>query len=132
MNFKYSIDTEMKFIFCSWQGSFDLESANSALDRMYSDQDYQAAFDGICDTSEADFVFDADDIRQHHEFIHNHPIGTTGHWAVITTEPHITALTMLYGRLSEEKHTTQAFTTLEAAQEWLSNERGHVFEDSNS
>ena len=122
MGFSYKVEPEKTLITVTWDGAFTLDEVNSSLSAMYESADYVPQYKGIADVRSALFLMNLDDLEENHNFVTSHPNHPTGPWAVVCAEPMQTTYAMLYKGKENASHRTEVFSTIAAAEEWLSNQ----------
>ena len=119
MKFTFKVDNEKNLITVVWEGIFTIEDVKVALDGMYRSPEYVPHYKGITDVRAANFQMSTTDLEENHRYVSSHPNRPTGPWAVVCETPKQVAHAYKYKAKKESSHTTNVFSTFEAAHEWL-------------
>lgn len=119
MGLTYQIEPDNKIIRQQWIGSFNLKAIKELSDGMYNDPRYQQNLRAFCDVRQASWQITGDEFYLVTEFVRQHPKGPRGPHAIVCSEPLQTAFAMMYSSIDNPPHPSKAFSTEEAAMEWL-------------
>jgi hypothetical protein len=131
MTFEYVILPEKRCIVIRYSGVLTLNDVTASTQALWADPLYDKMYNGISDISRATPGGNTDDVGKLVDFF-KHPETSTGRWAVITSEPKFTALSLLFKSSCYAKPWIEMFTSWEAACAFLGVEIPHSVFDNEA
>lgn len=114
MAYSHTINPARRIIIQRFDGSLSLAAVCKGLEQLWADSQYDPHFDGITDLSHSVVNGSMEDVRALSRIVANHANASNGRWAVVTNDPKITALVLVFARLLS-KPTLSVFSTWPAA-----------------
>ena len=114
MSYSHTINLKRRIIIQRFDGALSLSHVCEGIEHLWADGQYDRSFDGITDLSHSVVSGTVEDVRALSRFIIGRAQSSTGRWAVVTTDPRITAFVLVFSRLTS-KPTLSVFSTWAAA-----------------
>lgn len=112
--YTHSILAGHRVIIQRYRGPVSLADVQSSTTKLWADPAYDRTFDGISDLTQSTAAASVQDVKALHELVSRSAHCSTGRWAVITNDPAITALTILYSKICPQP-SIAVFSTWSAA-----------------
>lgn len=119
MSFQYTILGDQSLILVRFEGAFSVADLTGSAVTICSDKRYVRGFDGLIDLSRVENSLEVEDIKELIAHTLERKKHGHGRWAVLVTEPIVTAYMMLFQRGVDGKHPVSLFSSYEGVSEFL-------------
>ncbi|MEO8207050.1 MAG: hypothetical protein ABI615_12785 [Chthoniobacterales bacterium] len=126
--FSFTILPEKSLILLRLDGSFSLEDLFAATMAVWADPNYSESFRGILDLTRTSLHISVSDLHALTRFLREDKKTSLGRWASVVTSPVATAFVFLYKKALAPRQNMEAFSTVEAACDFLKTDRIPILE----
>lgn len=125
--YQYRIIAEQELILLRFRGKITFDDFVNCFREATQDEAFSAEYNGITDLRSIDPGYSAEQAIELAELVVSEHL-SKGKWAVLVTEPMVTALTMLYESIVRQQHPVKLYSTIEKASEYLNIDAPYLFD----